>query len=174
MKNLILSALLGGVAIFIWGFIFWVMLPSDQYAYKLSQNDRQLISFMEQRYDIPSTHVSYLSEQETPIVATVFLQRSNGYASMLWQGLIFMIIAAGCLAVAIRLIPVLPSSYFKRVMLISVIGIAATVLANLGDPIWFTQGWGWHLVQAAYDLSCWVVAALVLAAFIKPPHVSSA
>lgn len=167
MKNIILSGVLGGIAIFIWGYVYWAVLPIDEMAHNSSQNDLQLISFMEQRYDIPSTHVSYLADEQTPIVATVFLKRSPGFVTMLWQGLLFMMAAVGLIALAMRMVPVLPSSYAGRVGLIALTGLAATVVANLGDPIWFTQGWSWHIAQAGYDLSCWIVAGLVIAALIK-------
>lgn len=168
MKAIVLSALLGGIAVFVWGYVFWNVLPSSELAYDLSQNDRKLISFLEQRYELPSTQVNYLAGEETPVVATIFLKRSDGFLSMLWQGLAHMIISVGLIAVLVRIMPNIPTSYVGRLSWVAMLGFVASIVANLSDPVWFTQTWSWHIVQAAYDFTFWVVAGLVVAAIVKP------
>ncbi len=168
MKAVLVSAFLGGIAVFIWGYIFWNVLPGSEFAYDLSQNDRKLMSFLEQRFELPSTQVGYLAGEPKPVVATVFLQRSGGFVSMLWQGLLHMMLSVGLIALIMRAIPTQPASYAARVGLISLIGFTAAVVANLSDPVWFTQAWSWHLAQAIYDFIFWVVAGLVIAGLVKP------
>lgn len=40
---------------------------------------------------------------------------------------------------------------------------------KLGDGIYWFQPWPWLVLNAAYDVVAFVVAGLVLAAFVKPP-----
>lgn len=62
-----------------------------------------------------------------------------------------------------------PRTYVARVRFVTIAGVALAVFGSLRMPIWWHLPWLFHLVSAAYDVTAWLVAGLVLAAFIKPP-----
>ena len=86
---------------------------------------------------------------------------------ILGLGFLHMVIAVFLMAWVVSMIPQLPDRYGMRVVVVGSIGLVAAVGSNLGDPIWYNQPWSWHVVQAVYDFTFWIVAGLAIAWFVR-------
>lgn len=60
------------------------------------------------------------------------------------------------------------NTYVRRVGFMAVIGLLIAWFGPVSQPIWWFNPWPVHLVNAVYTSLAWLVAGLVLAAFIKP------
>lgn len=60
------------------------------------------------------------------------------------------------------------NTYVRRVGFMAVIGLVIAWFSPLSQPIWWFHPWPVHVVDAVYIVLAWLVAGLVLAAFIKP------
>jgi hypothetical protein len=56
-------------------------------------------------------------------------------------------------------------SFRCRVMFSLMVGVLATVFANLGAVVWWQHDWPWALATMAYDAVAFLIAGLVLAPF---------
>src|SRR5262249_15788356 len=60
------------------------------------------------------------------------------------------------------------SGFCSRVCFVSVAGLAAGFFSNLSASIWTFAPWALPVIDTIYVFTAWLVAGLVLAAFIKP------
>ncbi len=58
------------------------------------------------------------------------------------------------------------ASYFERLKLAALIGVAASLLIDGGDVAWWQIPWQWKIYQAVYNVSVWIIGGAVLAAFV--------
>jgi hypothetical protein len=104
-------------------------------------------------------------------IATVHIRTAGAPAmqpSMLLLGYLNYFVS--CLVLAAVLNRVLPAltPYRCRVGISTMIGLIVAVFGSLGNPIWWSQPWPYHLVCALYDVLAWLIAGLILAKFIRP------
>jgi len=62
---------------------------------------------------------------------------------------------------------VVRASYGKRVWFFALVGVLLAVFSDLAAPIWWGHPWPFHVVNAIYAVTVWLVGGLVLAAFLK-------
>lgn len=60
------------------------------------------------------------------------------------------------------------NTYVRRVGFMAMIGVLIAWFSPLSQPIWWYHPWPVHIVNAVYTVLAWIVAGLVLAAYIKP------
>jgi len=65
------------------------------------------------------------------------------------------------------------NSYVRRVGFMAVTGVLIAWFGPMSQPIWWFNPWPIHIVNALYTALAWLVAGLVLAAFIKPSATSA-
>ena len=58
-------------------------------------------------------------------------------------------------------------SYWDRVKFAALVGLAAAVMIDFGDVVWWYIPWEWKIRQAVYTVTTWTVAGLVLAKLVK-------
>jgi len=179
MKQLIIGALVSAVAIFVWGFLFWALLSSpndlasqeDELALQQSLAEHLPRSGM---YYVPSMDEqsdTYAERHRSGPIATIFV-RLEGAEPMSPVSLLVGLLHEAIFAfmVGLLLLMAMPAlgSYRRRVLFVTVAGVAAAFWFELADPIWWYHPWGFHLANAFYSVVAWFIAGLILARFLRP------
>ena len=60
------------------------------------------------------------------------------------------------------------ATYSSRVLFAGLAGFGMAFFSNLTNAIWFFHPLPWALTGLLYDVTIWIVAGLVLGAYIKP------
>lgn len=174
------GCVLASLAVFVFGAIVWMgpgvqifhRVPAEESAahdlkYMLRDSGVYLLPYDPQDMD------ATMERQEEGPLAMIHYRREGVDAGSPWvmvMGYLHFLVSVVLIALLLRLALPALSDYRSRVGFVALVGLTAAVLANLGDPIWWHQSWAFHLVHALYDFGTWLVAGLVLAAFIKSPH----
>ena len=172
------GCLLATVAMYVWGAVFW-MSPLPNTAILNPANDVEAGKALLQHfpnngtYSVPAmSHDQKTMEERYKAgpIATVHFQREGSEmmppGMMVW-GFVHDLVTV--LLIAWLLKKALPglSGYCSRVTFVTVAGLAAGFFTNVGASIWMFVPWAFPLLNTAYVFSAWLVAGLVLAAFIK-------
>jgi hypothetical protein len=178
MKRILLASVLAALAMMVWGAIFWwTSLPYD--AVKPVYDDTESVRFLKMHfpesgtYMIPGPHhdPDAIKElRETGPVATILIRSKKNIPSersVFIRGLVQTLVATFLLSCLMNY-TCTAKSYWSKVGTIALAGLAAAVYNDLADSIWWYQPWHWNLVKAAYDLTAWTVAGLVIARIVKP------
>lgn len=179
MKRVILGSLVAAVVIFFWGFLYWNILPFRNAATLAAPDEQGLMQQLSAlpesgTYQVPDLRNSGSEEEygnrlgQGPI-ALILLRREGGPLfdpMVLLKGFLHMLVTTFLIAIALRMARL--ATFGARFALVFVVGLAAAIFANLGEPVWFYQPWDYHLLQAGYDVTIWALAGLVLAQFVRP------
>jgi hypothetical protein len=184
MIRTVVGVIVATVVLYMWGFVYWSFGPYKTQIWKQSPNDvaagnalRDL--FPENgTYLVPGFGNAQQNREElsnTGPVVMVHMLAVRGMPGMDPKTLLFgfeldLVVIALIALVLRRVAPSLPT-YFDRVKFVTLIGLAAAVLIDVGDITWWHIDWQWKLYQAFYDVSFWVLTGLVLGLFVKPKAV---
>lgn len=182
MTRWIVAVLLASVVQFFWGFLFWTNAPTGLQMMKgVPEEDRLLQALKEQNLSTGVYFLPWYGASEEDNEAMVRKHESGPLVQVIYHaegvpamdpkifafGYLHMV--GGCLLASILLClagPGLPS-YLARVLFVSLLGVFAAFALNFAQPIWFHHPWEFHLLQSVYDVVNWIVAGLILAAFIR-------
>jgi hypothetical protein len=182
MKKLILGSVLAAVAMFFWGFLYWAVSPLPLQVMSAVPNEPALSKTLAESlpasgvYLLP--HPSGVSEDELakrhragPLVQINIERQGTDpmQGSIFFWGFVHML--ASCILMALVLWTAAPSAagFGTRFRIAAVAGLAAACYSNLGKPIWWHQAWSYHLMNFGFDLGSWLLAAVVLAWFVRDP-----
>lgn len=177
--KLLLGILLATLAIFVWGAAFW-MNPLPNRMLKETGADEAIQDLMKENmtedglYMLPSSHLEKAEMKRLysrgPI-AMIFYHH-GGMAEMNMSSLVtsafhdlFSVVLLALLMLMVRGSLV---TYGSRVLFAGLAGFGMAFFSNLTNSIWFFYPWNYALFGLIYDVTIWVVAALVLGKFIKP------
>jgi hypothetical protein len=193
MIRWIVGSFIAAIVLFFWGFTFWAATPvADQFIHPLPNADEVVEALKksdpptgEYIIPLPPGGMHSTDEKENaavaakskagPIVTILYSKEGTEPAGMdfVRMGLGFVhyfistLLIGGLLLMARDALP----SYLSRVTFATMVGIFAAVALNLGKPIWFHTPWLPALYTSIYDVVCWLLAGLILAAFIRPTAV---
>lgn len=183
--RVMVGAVAAGIAMFMWGFVFWGLSPATSRVLHPVADEaaaQAALAAMAPEtgvYMVPyppdSTDAEvmepYTARHEAGPVAHIFIQR-EGVAPMgpglMLVGLFHMICSALIMALGLSMLGKSLATYRARFMLVLVGGIAGTVLAKFSPPIWFYNPWDYHVADAVYLVFSWTIAGGILAAIVKP------
>lgn len=183
MTRLVLGGVLGGIAMWFVGFIFWGT-PLNLIA--LSRTDDASSAAIQQAL---AQHLGSLGTGAYPIpwqgtpagtqlygqgpTAMIFFN-SHGFAipdtSALIAGLVLAIVCALLLAFAIRAVAV-GQGFAARLQLVGIVALAVTAYSDLGQPIFNHMPWGYFTYLWISDVASWVAAGAVIAWMLPRPAV---
>lgn len=179
MKRFSLGILLGTVAMFIFGAAFW-MSPFAYQALPRAADEAAAGKALKEHFMVSGTYLipsptgdpdKQAELSQAGPIATIHIQRQgmNPMEPRVFvQGFIHELVTVALLALILRIaLPVL-GGYLSRLVFVTLLGLTAAIYSNFSMPIWWQHPWPYYVVSFAYDLGAWVVAGLVLAAFIKP------
>ena len=178
MRDMLIGSVVAAIAMFLWGFIFWGVGLIDPFAHTTVDAQQAVAKVLKDKfpadgvYFIPDRTLqnadSWAESHRKGPIATVSILKTGAdpmAASKMVMGFAHMLIATVILG-AIMMISNRPS-YLERFQLGALVGIGGTLFANLTQPIWFDSPWGYHLTNGFYQLVAWLIAAAVLAYFVR-------
>lgn len=177
-----IGGLLGGIALFLTGFVFWGT-PLSRLALSSTepQASANLQAAMAQALTVTGTGVYTIPSPDTSAgtvlygkgpVAQIFFN-SSGFPVMdsgaLISGLILSLIVGVLIAVALSVV----ADDFARRIRVLVLATGAFVLwAHIGQPIFNHAPWGYHIYLAFSDFVGLVLAGFVAARWFMPKAVT--
>lgn len=189
----LLAALAGAIVLFIWGAVYWTVLPFGNQVMGGAANEAALVTALEESLPGSGVYVvPWLEEAERgepgeaafqsweqhhrrgPIVQIFYRAEGTepmapsvfaaGFVNMFTSSLL----AVGVLALGLPLWP----GYGQRVLVIFLLGLFAAVTAELSAPIWLYHPWDYAAFQSLHHLTGWLLAGLTMAGIFKPKPVA--
>jgi hypothetical protein len=180
MKRLLIGALLASVAMWFWGFLFWGISPLPAQFLRSVPDEVALAEKLKAAipetgvYLIPNMGAGVSQEEFTkrhlagPLAHIVYVREGADpmSAAVLGGGWLHMLVCALILGWILLYVPG-PTTFGSRYCILALAGTAAAVWSNLGKPIWWHQPWGFHILYAVYDLTSLLLAAVILAWYVR-------
>jgi len=177
--KMILAVVLATLAIFVWGAAFW-MNPLPNRLFMETGADEALQDLMREKmpesgiYMLPSSHLD--KAEMTRLCSrgplAMIFYHSDGMTGMSLSSLVTSalhdLFSVIFLALLMYMVRGSLATYRSRVLFAGLAGFAMAFFSDLTGAIWFFHPWGWALTVLLYDVTIWIVAGLVLAAYIRP------
>ena len=183
MRRLVLGSLVGGLAMWVVGFIFWgpllgwipfTVTPDANQAALQAALKANLAATGSGAYAIPSTATTAGSVlHATGPVAMVHFTNS-GFPGMDTFALLWGLVLAVCCAFlsGLALKSVASTLEFgDRMRLVILFAVAVAGYTELGQPVFNHAAWGYYLYAFVADVVTWIAAGAVLAMFIPLPPI---
>lgn len=180
MKKVLVASVLAAVALFFWGFIYWVPIANALHIFRPAPNEAGLGQALKEHlgtadgfYFVPSdmSDMATLEARHAagPIASISYL--SGGRPMMdpktFVFGFLHELVSAFLMALLLAWLAPRLRSYGERVKLVAWTGAACAIFGNLGRPLWLVQPWSFHVFQTVYEITSWLLVALVLGWFIN-------
>lgn len=179
MKGVILGAVIGAAVMFFWGFLFWGVLPVGSAAMSGVDNQATFQSMLAQNLGESGVYVVPFSEDpsdaefqalhaEGPI-ATVYYRAEGSEpmsTSTFVMGYLHELVVLLIMGVMLKMAAI--ASYGARLVVVFLGGLSGAALSSLSGPIWWLHPWNMAVIDLIYQGVAWLLAALVLAALVKP------
>lgn len=179
MKGIALGALVGALAMFVWGFVFWGVLPFGSSVIKAPTNQIGFQGMLKAAFDETGVYMVPYSDDpsdtefqrlhtEGPIAMVYYREEGSEpmAPSTFVMGYLHEVVALLIMGLALKLVS--PAGFGGRLGLVLLAGLAGSFLANLSAPIWWLQPWDLAVVNLIYESIAWLLGGLALAAFVKP------
>ncbi|HVS04009.1 MAG TPA: hypothetical protein VMT16_14685 [Thermoanaerobaculia bacterium] len=188
----LLGVLLGALVVFLWGAVWWMIsplgfmvtdgAPDEEVVSLLSDSLRDeghgvyfypWVSMRTVQEDGDSALDSYYqAHARGPLFEIIYSPAGKDLSDpMMYVSGFIHLLASTTLAAALLMmaLPALPT-YGRRVLFLFLVGTFAGVVVELAKPIWFYHPWDYVLYGAGYQVTAWLLAALAMAAVIKPRY----
>lgn len=178
MKQILLGGIAAGVAVFIWGAIYWMFGPADN-VIQAPKNEIVLSTAIKASIPEPGTYFipggdpgdeAFLEKHREGPVAMLHVR--DGHEAMapsvFGKGIAHNIVTGILIAALLAWVAPALSGYGSRVGFITAVGVVSTIATHGAMPIWWPIDMAYTLMQAAYSISLWLVSGLVLGAIVKP------
>ncbi|MEM8677734.1 MAG: DUF1761 family protein [Planctomycetota bacterium] len=184
--RLIFGSLISAVLVFVWGFVFWTLLPFPKQILTTLPGQETFIEELKAAvpesgaYMIPGGMESASDEDvlrrhaEGPI-ATVLYHKAGAppmAPKIFIQGFLHMFVAAFIAGIIIAASE--SNTYFSRVMLIFWVGVFCAVWVEINNVVWWYFPRDYALMRMAYHLSSCLIMGIVLAAVVRPARLPEA
>ena len=191
MKRLITGGIVGGITLFMWGFVSWVVLT---WHFDTVRHDSSVMVVVEDIEDnLQETGVYYfppmttMRPDETEMEAYTELHKNSPSGmifynaqhldpmspSRLFVG--FLVDVGAALFATLLLIVALPSlpNYWGRVVYVAALGVFAIFAIRMVDGVFFNLPIRWTVNMILDTAISWMLAGLVLAAIVRPPNTTT-
>lgn len=163
--RLVLAALAGGLVLFVWASVTWMLLPFRENSIRQLPNEKAVVVSMQ---DAPRGVYFFGGAAPGPqglLVYTPFTEPMSG--GQLARSFIFDVIAA--LFVAWLLANAAAQSFKARVAFVAIAGgVIAAVVTDLPNWNWFSYPLDFTIISALDKVIGWALAGLALAAIVRP------
>ncbi|MGJ8669122.1 MAG: hypothetical protein ACSHXK_06505 [Oceanococcus sp.] len=179
MKGVILGSIIGAALVFMWGFLFWGVLPFGNTAVVGVEDQAGLQAQLDAYLDETGVYMLPFSKDETDAeyqalhakgpIATVYY-RAEGSEPMapstFLMGYLHEVVVLLIMGIMLKLAAV--GSYGSRFVVVLLGGFAGSCFSSLAGPIWWLEPWNRAVIDLSYQAVAWLLAALVMAAMVKP------
>lgn len=185
MKGVILGAVVGGLVMFVWGFVFFGVLPTSSSVIKAVDNQAEMQQLLKDRlpgtgvYMVPFAEDASDTEFQAlhtqgPIVTIQY--REEGGEPMapgtFMLGYFHEVLVLLIMGLLLKITGI--DSYGGRLAVVFLGGVAGSMFATMSAPIWWLQPWSMPLMDMLYQSVAWFLAGLVVAGMVKPTSQSTA
>jgi hypothetical protein len=181
VKRTVLGVAIACVALYLLGFAFWGFGPYRTLIWKQPSSPRDAATALRTHFPANGTYYIPPFGQDAELVEQGFRDgpvamvhmiavggRPSFAPAVMAIGFVLNLIVVTLIAMLLsRAAPALPT-YGRRFGFVLLAGLAATILIDGGDIVWWMIDWRWKLYQAFYDFSFWAIAGAILAKFIAP------
>ena len=180
MLKLIAGIVVTQIVMYLWGFLVWGLGPYAKLSWKDVKDLEGARASMREHfpengtYYVPSFHGAEQAEieqrmQEGP-VAFVHMTAVDGRplfdVSIMVFGFLLNLAAIVLMAIMLKWVsPSLPS-YAPRAGFCFLLALAAVLITDVGQIAWWQLDWTWKLYQGGYDFTFFLLAGLLLSAFV--------
>lgn len=178
MVRTLIGGLLGGVAMFFVGFIFWGT-PLSLIAFgRTDDATAQALQAALAQHLGPLGTATYPIPNPSTVIGTELFGKgpiaivhftNAGFAAMdttaLIGGLVLGVACAMLVAWAVKAFAA-SGSFLDRFKLVALIGLAVTAYTDIGQPVFNHAPWGYYLYLWISDLASWVAAGAVIGWFV--------
>lgn len=175
------AALAAATAVFVWGFVYWAIMPMGINSVQGPQNAQAVQEFLDQNLHESGMYVvPYSAEPDTdtqyhqahtrgPLALIQF--RKQGAEplapAVMVQGWLHSWVTFIVMALAIRMAA--PEGGFgARFMVALGGGVAGSIFATYGGPIWWYMPWDFATTMFVYQAIAWLLGSLILAIILRP------
>ena len=191
MKRLITGGIVGGITLFMWGFVSWVVLT---WHFDTVRHDSSVMAVVEDIEDnLQETGVYYfppmtpMRPDETEMEAYTELHKNSPSGMIFYNAehldpmspprlfVGFLVDVGAALFATLLLIVALPSlpKYWGRVVYVAALGVFAIFAIRMVDGVFFNLPIRWTVNQTLDTAISWMLAGLVLSAIVRPPKTTS-
>lgn len=171
-----LGALIAAFLMFMWGFVFWASGLIDPATHMSAEGETAVTDALRAHapqhglYIVPDmkngTDAEVAARMAQGPFAMIYVKPSGaamGDPAVMGMGFVHMFVTA--LLIGVLLTWVLPATpgWMDRFKVVVLVGVIATLFAQLGTPIWWHHPWGTAMLFAAFDIGSYLIAAAVMA-----------
>ena len=184
MKRILLAALLGGIAVFVWGAVSHMVLPLGEAGVKMLPNEAGVTSALGGAihepgvYLFPGMDMKDNSKEAQERWAAKYKQGSTGMLvyhpggeEFRWLPHLlieFLSNVLGALLAAILLARI-AGGYGSRVLVTASLGLFAWISINISYWDWYGFPTHFVLLEGLDQVISWLIGGLVIAKLVKPP-----
>jgi hypothetical protein len=179
MIRFIAGIVIAAVVLYLFGFVYWGMGPYGRVIWKHTPNDEAagaaiLAHFPENgTYYVPGMNedmemTTRLMEKGPVAFVHVIAREGRPMMdpSIMVGGFFLNLVVIVLIAVLLKIAaPALPA-YAARAGFVALVGLTVAIFSEGNDAVWWQITWQWKLYQAVYTLGFWLIAGVILAAFI--------
>ncbi|MBI4548255.1 MAG: hypothetical protein HY707_09760 [Ignavibacteriae bacterium] len=184
MKKIILAAITGGIILWVWGFLAWVVFPLHKPSIRNISNEDAVIEVLRTNMDakgvyifpgMPADYNQASMEAYTqkymrgPMGMIIYDPQGSDpmMASQFINGLIIFIISAFLAAWFLSRSTAAASSYFARVLFCGMLGIVVSVFTYLSAWNWMGYPLDYTTAMMIDAIVGWLLAGFGIAAIVK-------
>ena len=191
MKQTLTAALVGGVILWVWGFLAWVVLPLHTSSMHRIANEDAVIEAMRPAMDAKGVYVfpSMPEDRMNQAAMDAWTQKYQRgpkgmivydpqgsdpmMPSQMIAGLIIFILTAFIAAWFLARSTAAASSYFSRVIFCGMLGIFVSFATHLTAWNWMGYPLDFTTAMAVDAIVGWLLAGLGIAAIMKTPKMET-
>ena len=186
MKRTILAGLVGGLILFIWGYLAWETLPLHKPTLRTITNEDAVIDVLRNNINMKGVYLfpgmptsddqaamdTYTKKYKAGPLGMIIYDPQGADPMMVGQfigGLIIFILSAYVAAWFLSRSTAAASSYIARVSFCGMLGIFISFFAHLSAWNWMGYPMDYTTAMVADAITGWLLAGLGIAAIVKTP-----
>lgn len=196
MKKVIFAGIVGGVILWIWGFIAWVVLPLHLSTVTPIPNETEFVESLKRSlpapgvYELPSmpresagqspseqesAMADYMAKYEAGPTGMIFYDpagRDPFMVNQMISGLLIFILSAAIVAWLLSRSTAAAESYLSRVIYCGMIGTLIAVACHLSAWNWMGYPLDWTRALMIDSIVAWLLAGMGIAAIVRQQPVA--
>jgi hypothetical protein len=161
MSKIITAGLVGGIILWVWGFIAWVVLPLHQTTLRPIPQEAEVVNSLRGSLPEAGAYQFPAMPREDERVA----QEAQDAAM---DRLIIFILAAGIVAWFLSRSTAAAEGFISRVVYCGMIGVLIAIGTHLSSWNWMGLPGDWTTAQMIDSVVGWLLAGAGIASIIKP------